>query len=219
MDPRQPQPSVEEDSSPRARIIAAAIDTIADRTIGGMRMREVAERAGLGIGHVHYYFPKKSELLVAVLDHIWDMFAEDRERLLADPDLAPTRRFGVFLDQQRALLEEQAELLAVRLDFSILGTSDKVIEGEIQGGYADWRGRIAEQLEESVGPGLLSVEALTIVPDLCIAIMEGAVLQHFNEPERMDIEAYFRAAKEMVAVYLETPGARNQARRDGAADR
>lgn len=181
--------------------------TIADRTIGGTRMREVAKRADLGLGHLHYYFPSKSELLLAVLDHIWDMFAEERDRLLDDPDLPPTRRFGVFLDQQRDLLEEQADLLAVRLDYSIQGTSDKAIEAKIQGGYADWRSRITEQIEGSIGRDVLSHEALSIVPDLCIAIMEGAVLQYFNEPDRMDVEAYFRVAKGMVAAYLDSPEA------------
>lgn len=214
VDSRQPEIAADDKTPPRDRIIQAAMDTIADRTIAGTRMREVAERSGLGLGHVHYYFSSKSELLLAVLDHIWEMFAEERERMLRDPDLVPTRRFGVFLDQQRALLEEQADLLAVRLDYSIQGTSDEVIEGKIQGGYADWRGRIAEQIEESAGSGALSAEALAIVPDVCIAIMEGAVLQYFNEPDRMDVEAYFRVAKEMVAAYLDSP----EARRQGGAD-
>ena len=202
------QVDVEVETSPRARIIAAALDTIADRTIGGTRMREVAERSGFGLGHVHYYFSSKSDLILAVLDHIWDMFAEERDRLLEDPDLSPARRFGVFLDQQQALLEEHAELLAVRLDYSIQGTSDKTIESKIRGGYADWRRRIGEQIEESIGRGELSAEAVVVVPDLCIAVMEGAVLQYFNEPDRMDIEAYFRVAKEMVAGYLNSPAAR-----------
>jgi AcrR family transcriptional regulator len=205
---REAEPAAEDKTSPRARIIEAAIDTIAARTIAGTRMREVAERSGLGLGHVHYYFSSKSDLMLAVLDHIWDMFAEERDRLLEDPDLAPAHRFGVFLDQQQALLEEHAELLAVRLDYSIQGTSDKTVESKIRGGYADWRGRIAEQIVESVGRGELSSEALSIVPDLCIAIMEGAVLQYFNEPDRMDVEAYFRVAKEMVAGYLNSPVAR-----------
>ena len=198
-----------EDPSPRERIITAALETISDRTIAGTRMREVAERSGLGLGHVNYYFSSKSELLLAVLDHIWDMFAEERDRLLEDPDLAPAHRFGVFLDQQRALLEEHAELLAVRLDYSIQGTSDKTIERKIREGYADWRERIAEQIVESIGRGDLPAEALVVVPDLCIAIMEGAVVLYFNEPDRMDIEAYFRVAKEMVAGYLNLPAARH----------
>lgn len=193
-----------DDASPRTRIILAAMETIADRTISGTRMREIAERAGLGLGHVHYYFSSKSDLLLAVLDHIWDIFAEERDRRLENPGLAQSRRFGVFLDQQRMLLEERADLLAVRLDYSVQGTSDEIIKAKIQDGYADWRARIAEQIAQSVGSGVLSPEALRTVPDACIAIMEGAVLQYFNEPERMDVEAYFRVAEEMVAAYLKS---------------
>lgn len=216
MDSRQDDSGVEDKASPRAKIIQAAMDTIAERTIGGTRMREVAERSGIGLGHVHYYFSSKSELMLAVLDHIWDMFAEERETMLRDPDLVPTQRFGVFLDQQRALLEEQPDLLAVRLDYSIQGTSDEVVQQKIQGGYADWRGRIAEQIVESIGGDALSPEAVSIVPDICVAIMEGAVLQYFNEPERMDVEAYFRTAKEMVATYLDSAQARGGERPDRA---
>ena len=61
--------------------------------------------------------------MLAVLDHIWNLFAEEHERRLGDPDLAPTRRFGVFLDQQQAFLENQLEqyrndvpLIAIGMD-------------------------------------------------------------------------------------------------------
>ncbi|GMQ94743.1 MAG: TetR/AcrR family transcriptional regulator [Acidimicrobiia bacterium] len=192
---------MDDDVSPRSRIILAAIETIADRTIGGTRMREIAKRAGLGLGHVHYYFSSQSDLLLAVLDHIWDIFAEERDGRLENSDLEESRRYGVFFDQQRRILEDRADLLAVRLDYSVQGTSDKIIEAKIQGGYAEWRARIAEQIEK----GVLSAETLRIAPDLCIAIMEGAVLQYFNEPESMDVEAYFRVAKEMVAAHLSPP--------------
>jgi AcrR family transcriptional regulator len=171
-------------------------------------MREVAERSGLGLGHVNYYFPSKSELLLAVLDHIWDMFAKEREEMLEDPDLAAAGRFGVFLEQQRRLLEERADLLAVRLDYSIQGTSDKVIETKIRGGYAGWRKRISEQIEQSVGAGEVSEESIHGVADLCIAIMEGAVLQYFNDPDRMDVGSYFRVAHAMVDAYLASPEVR-----------
>jgi len=211
---QRPKKVMDEDASPRTRIILAAMETVADRTIGGTRMREIAERAGLSLGHVHYYFSSKSDLLLAVLDHIWDIFDEERDRRLEDPDLVRSRRFSVFLDQQCGLLEERADLLAVRLDYSVQGTSDKIIQAKIQGGYAEWRARIAEQIEQSVGSGVLSPEALRIVPDLCIAIMEGAVLQYFNEPERMDIEPYFHVAKEMVAAYLNSPEAVSQMGRE-----
>jgi AcrR family transcriptional regulator len=48
-------------------VVTAASELIAEQGLGILRMTDVADRAGMSVGHVTYYFPSKSELLVRAI--------------------------------------------------------------------------------------------------------------------------------------------------------
>jgi AcrR family transcriptional regulator len=48
-------------------LVAAATEAIADLGLANVRVADVAERAGVGPGHVTYYFPSKDELLMKAI--------------------------------------------------------------------------------------------------------------------------------------------------------
>jgi AcrR family transcriptional regulator len=50
--------------------------------------KDVADRAGLGVGTLYRHFPRRSDLIVAVFQQEIDACAESFERLTHDPDLA-----------------------------------------------------------------------------------------------------------------------------------
>lgn len=49
--------------------MAAAAEAIAELGVANVRIADVAERAGIGPGHVSYYFPSKDELLMRAIRH------------------------------------------------------------------------------------------------------------------------------------------------------
>jgi AcrR family transcriptional regulator len=75
-------------SAREAAVVTATAALIAERGVDNVRISDVAERAGMSVGHVGYYFPRKSSLLLraielsehAFLDHV-----EQRAREIADP--------------------------------------------------------------------------------------------------------------------------------------
>ncbi len=60
-----------------ALVVRAAGQAIAERGLANVRMTDVAERAGMTVGHVSYYFPSKIELLMRAIraneDEHWTM--------------------------------------------------------------------------------------------------------------------------------------------------
>jgi AcrR family transcriptional regulator len=60
----------------RVAVLEAALAVIAERGLDDTRMVDIAERAGMSAGHVMYYFPTKSDLLMRAL-------AWSEERFLA----------------------------------------------------------------------------------------------------------------------------------------
>ena len=63
-------------------VVTAAAELIAEHGLAQLRMADVADRAGMSVGHVTYYFPSKTELLVRAIQQSEEQFqAEVREAL------------------------------------------------------------------------------------------------------------------------------------------
>lgn len=92
----------------KARIVDAAVRLLETRGAKGFGQVRVAREAGLQQGHLTYYFPKKSDLVAAVLERL-------SERARADFQRATTRGArldasgseALFYDLVRALLRDR----------------------------------------------------------------------------------------------------------------
>ena len=64
------------------RIVDAASQMIAERGLAHVRVADIAERAGMSTGHVTYYFPSKSELLMRAIGASEEQLVDDVERAI-----------------------------------------------------------------------------------------------------------------------------------------
>ena len=60
------------------KILDAAFEIVAKNKISGTRMHLIAKKAGVVQSNVHYYYPTKNDLLIALLDRIQKRFTEKR---------------------------------------------------------------------------------------------------------------------------------------------
>lgn len=75
----------------RAELVEAARQAVLGRGVAGLRLRDVADRAGMTPGAVQYYFPTLSDVLREVQREAVERFCVDRESAAhAEPD--PRRR-------------------------------------------------------------------------------------------------------------------------------
>lgn len=69
-------------------LVKAAAAAIADLGLANVRVSDIAERAGIGTGHVTYYFPSKDDLLMLAIrrseEELHERIASEVERI-ADP--------------------------------------------------------------------------------------------------------------------------------------
>jgi AcrR family transcriptional regulator len=139
-------------SAREAAVVTATAALIAERGVDNVRISDVAERAGMSVGHVGYYFPRKSSLLLRAIELSEHAFLEDVEqqgREIADPwqrlvhmiDLAMADRPGeggwVLWLEVWARAGRDAELAARQ------ATLD-----------ANWRTVLAEVLRDGVEQGV-----------------------------------------------------------------
>jgi AcrR family transcriptional regulator len=72
----------------RTRILAAAIEEIAEHGLGGARTRSIAERAGVNNALVHYHFQTREDLLVEAATTAFAAMAEMAEAPLQSDSVA-----------------------------------------------------------------------------------------------------------------------------------
>jgi AcrR family transcriptional regulator len=80
------------------QILRAAMAAFAEQGLGGARIDDIAERAGVNKRLIYYYFGGKDELFLAVMEQTYaDIREAERElQLLALPPVEALRRLVVF---------------------------------------------------------------------------------------------------------------------------
>lgn len=68
-------PVTSEQVDRRLSLLQAAFDVIAEKGFEGLRTRVVAERAGVNVATLHYYFPSKGDLIGALAMFLGQTFA------------------------------------------------------------------------------------------------------------------------------------------------
>jgi AcrR family transcriptional regulator len=92
----------------RERLIEAAHAVFAERGLDA-EMKEIAERAGLGVGTIYRNFATKEDLLIAIVDRLCDRVLPEVRAILSGPDRA--RALRQFVERGLAVAEQDGELL------------------------------------------------------------------------------------------------------------
>ena len=132
-------------------VVEAAAQAIADRGLANVRMSDVAERAGMTVGHVNYYFRSKIELLMRAI-----AANEDRHWTSVELTLAkisdPWKRLDKLLDVAASTGEHDPNWvlwfqlwLESALDADVARDHDKL--------DARWRGILADVIRYGVERG------------------------------------------------------------------
>ena len=89
------RPSGQETSS---RILLAARELLAEEDITRFSMRNVANRAGVNLRNLQYYYPSRENLVQALLIDVSEQYRRYYEDCAADADGTPLQQFKAVLD-------------------------------------------------------------------------------------------------------------------------
>ncbi|QES16982.1 TetR family transcriptional regulator [Streptomyces venezuelae] len=164
---RKRQPSGDE---ARGRAMRAAISLIAEKGTAGLRMSDIAERAGMSTGHILYHFGKKDRLLLEVLAwsqrDLWDRFQQ-----AVDQAASPAEKLDLFVrfylprhqgDERYALW---TQVLAQRHDDAGRAVLTELLDG--------WDARLAAILREGCDLGHFADVDLTEFTIRAVAMLSG----------------------------------------------
>jgi AcrR family transcriptional regulator len=166
--------------------VRAAIDVIAEKGLGGTRVADIAERAGISPGHVLYYFDGKADIFTRALRTVEDDLRREAHAAFEERPSAADRWDWLVRQaaptgagDPRVLLWIQAWERAPR-DPDV---AELVVELD-----RHWIGLLSEVLDYGVSTGEF---ALADVRDFAVrfsALMDGLMLQVVAGSVAMDRE-------------------------------
>lgn len=156
----------------REQISQAAFASIAERGFEGLRMRDVAERAGVNIATVHYYYASKEHLIHAAYGAL-----QARFRATTPPGGTAGERLTAHLRGVRDLLLGDPDLRGVLAEIALRARRDNELEMAIGRTEDAWFAEIRGLLQQGVKDGSW---VIPVDPDataaLLIALCKGACL-------------------------------------------
>src|SRR5215471_10352214 len=76
----------------RSAVVRGAYHVLAEKGFEGLRMREIAKRAGMDHATLHYYFKGKKALIHGVLDYIVQELSIGRRASTEGKGMKPSQR-------------------------------------------------------------------------------------------------------------------------------
>ncbi len=196
----------------RAQLARAAREVLLTQGAVGVRIKDIAARAGMAPSSVLYYYPDIAELLLEVTRGAMDRYAEGRARAIRElPGAQAQLRHAIQLgvptgpdDDESRLLYELDALTGTSSAFSVLSSAfyDRQVElyaGILRGGVAAGELHLAAS-PEAIARGIVAMEdglGLQVVighPGLGAAEAERILLDHVGALTGVDLTASTVAA-------------------------
>jgi AcrR family transcriptional regulator len=140
----------DEQGKRKTALLRATFDVIAELGFEGLRTRAVADRAGVNIATLHYYFPGKQALIEGVAQFLGAKFVVLHGPAPAPSGFAALDRLRQEFSDGRYYYEHQPQMLMVLQEFTLRGRRDPEVQKVVEMMYGHWR----QNLEKMVVAGL-----------------------------------------------------------------
>jgi AcrR family transcriptional regulator len=131
-------------------LVRAAYEVLAERGFEGLRTREVANRVGVNIATLHYYFPTKEALIRGVV-----AYALGRFRSTLGPSGAPGAQLRAHFAGMRKLAREEPEVFRVMAELAVRGRRDDAIATIVRETDEIWHATLVALLRRAAKEGTL----------------------------------------------------------------
>lgn len=150
---RRQRPGVEPnfEDQRRRQLVSAVVACMSEEGFESTTMRNIADRAGVSIGMLNYYFKSKKELVVEAIRHA----NEGVIRALASADAIPFGPRRLEFIVRRTLRNEYSEALplAFRLAVMAAAAHDSDLRREVVGWMEDGRAKFERSIRAGIERG------------------------------------------------------------------
>jgi AcrR family transcriptional regulator len=169
----------------RQEIVRAAYQTLAEKGFEGLRMREIAKRAGIDHSTLHYYFSGKESLINGVVDHIVQDLAIGRPDM-DKRELSPREVIAGHFNALVRQMEQTPEMFVVLVELQARAIREPALRAIFAKNDRGWKGFLVEALRAGIQrkqfPATLQPE---VAADIIIAFVRGLNTTFLGRPQMM----------------------------------
>ena len=190
-----PRPNVTDER--KSQIINAAEDVFTKKGFAEARMDDIAEETGLSKGTLYNYFKSKDDLIIAILDRIFQ-----REfRVFGEMDYSEksaTETISIFVDTIAKDIKLMLRLMPIAYEFLALAFRNKTVQKALK----VYVNRYMDVLVPIIENGIASGEFKEVDPkEVAIAmgaILEGTILIWVYDKSLVDPEVNIRSGIKLL---------------------
>jgi len=177
----------------REALARAAYQIIAESGFEGLRTRDVAERVGVNIATLHYYFATKEDLVRGVMQLLMREFetfhAPDQPPL---EEMSPRDALRSELEDVRYQIKARPDTYIVLFELYLRSLRDPRIRQMLRDLDARWREHLESFLIAGVAtgdfPSDLDIHTTSAV---LIAFSKGMAMQLLSDPDSVPVESVY----------------------------
>jgi len=173
------EPDQAPETSARERILQAACALIAERGIGGARIAQIANAAGVSTALVHYHFRTREVLLAETLDYAFDLAAAVRLRPAGDDGGrgSAAHRLADVIEQSLPTTDPGRREWQLWAELWLGAARDPSLRPIAAQMYARYRTWIAAAIAEGIAAGQFAPVDPGDTADVAMALIDGLGLR------------------------------------------
>jgi AcrR family transcriptional regulator len=185
----------------RRQIVSALFDCLADCGHETVTIKDIARRANLHYGVIHYYFKSKDEIVSEMADFIISKY----ERLLLDrvqSAQSPTEKIQVAIG---FLVDEfifNRRLNRVFYNLVQMAFEREAVREALRRQLRVYREHIGEVVKEGIANGEFPARESERTAALIVAVIEGMALQWVIDPKKLERSEVSAVIRETIERHL-----------------
>jgi TetR/AcrR family transcriptional regulator len=184
------------------KILDATLETIAREKISGTRMHLIAEEANMSQSNLHYYFPTKNDLIIALMDDLQKRFSSKRTESIDVKNKSLNENIHGILEEKKDDILNNKKVDYAQFDFWVQGTMNPEIRVKFQKTFEEWRENIKEVLKYNKTHSNIDSQNAKMLPFIIVSLMMGASMQYLIDEGKFDLDEYFSACEKLVLDFL-----------------
>lgn len=186
-----PRPNVSDER--KNQILNAAEQVISKKGLDSTRMDDIAEETGLSKGTLYLYYKSKDDLIIAILERIFDGVFKQLDARKGST-LSATEAILQFTEEAIRDYKRMLRILPIAYEFLALAFRNKVVQKALSRYFKGYMDVLVPIIQRGIDSGEFRQVDAKEVAITAGAIYEGTVLLWVYDKTLVDMEKNIRAS-------------------------
>jgi len=190
-----PRPDVSEKR--KNQILDAAANVFSRRGFHDARVDDIAEEAGLSKGTLYWYFKSKDDIIIGLLDRLFE-FGASGVRELQSKEMPATAMLRQSVDLLLQDLDRWINLIPLAYEFLGLLFRRKIVQAAFKRYFRHYMDLITPIIQKGIDEGEFQADSAKEVAIAIGAIFEGTILLWVYDSEMVNIKEDIHRSIELL---------------------